>query len=443
LGRIGLSVAPGTEGRRVYAIANPGIFRSEDSGATWQRSTTDPRTVNAFGKIQVDPRNANVLFMPQTSLYRSTDGGKTFESFMGAPSGDDIRLIWVNPADSRHIILGVDQGAIISLNGGETWSNWYNQPTGQFYHVSTDNDFPYRVYAAQQDSGTVGTLSRSDYGEITDRDWAPIGGFEFCFIAPDPTDSNIIYSGGWYNTVIRFDRRSGQYATVFVPGSQHRNATMSPLLFSPQDPHTLYLATQFVMKTTDGGMSWQTISPDLAPPPQQPQAQGGRGARGGAISSLAPSHVQPGVIWAGTTSGLVHVTRDSGAKWDNVSAGLPSPGSITLLEASRHDAAGAYVALNSGQDGKPYIFRTHDFGRTWQKIVAGLDESAIARVIREDPVRKGLLYAGTENAAYVTFDDGDHWQSLQLNLPITSVRDLDVHGDDLVAATYGRSLDSG
>jgi photosystem II stability/assembly factor-like uncharacterized protein len=438
LGRIGISVAPGTQGRRIYAILSQGLFRSDDAGATWRRSTTDPR-LPTFNKVLVDPRNANVIYVPQTSLYRSTDGGQTFEPFMGAPSGDDARLIWVNPEDSRHIILGVDQGAIISMNGGETWSNWYNQPTGQFYHVSTDNDFPYRVYAAQQDSGTAAVLSRSDYGEITYRDWAPVGGFEFGFIVADPRDPNIVYSGGWYNTVIRFDRRTGQYAHVFVPSSKYRSAQMSPLVFSPQDPHTLYLGTQFVLKTTDGGMSWQAISPDLAPAPPQGQATGGRG-RGGAISSLAPSTRQAGMIWAGTTTGLVHLTRDAGAAWQDVSAGLPSPASITLLEASRHDPATAYVALNAGLDGKPYIFRTRDYGRTWQKIVEGLAETAIVRVVREDPVRKGLLYAGTETGVYVSFDDGERWQSLQLNLPTTSVRDLEVHGDDLVAATYGRAL---
>jgi hypothetical protein len=330
------------------------------------------------------------------------------------------------------MILGSDQGAIVSLDGGHTWSDWFTQPTGQFYHVITDDAFPYRAYAAQQDSGSVAVLSRSDFGRITYRDWFSTGAFESGYIAPDPSNLNFIYSVGWYGSVFRLDRTTGQIATVFAPGAKYRYTWETPLVFSPRDPKTMYLGMQYVLKTNDGARTWQEISPDLTEKQSDPT---------GVIQAIAPSAAQAGEIWVGTSTGLVQLTRDSGASWNNVTpAGLPESSEIRLIEASPTDPETAYVIVAPWADSHPNIYRTHDAGKTWQKIVTGLPEAGIARVVREDPVRKGLLYAGTETGVYVSFDGGDHWQPLQFNLPTTSVRDLKVHGNDLVAATYGRGL---
>lgn len=437
LGRIGVAVAPGTGGKRVYAIMNQGLYRSDDGGATWQQSTKDPRVVGSwyFSRAFVDPTNANNVYVSQTSMYRSTDAGKTFESYQGAPSGDDYHVLWIDPGNSKHIIMGVDQGAVISVNGGETWSDWYNQPTGQFYHVSTDSRFPYRVYAAQQDSGTTAVISRSDYGEITFRDWFSVAGFEACFIVPDPGNPNTIFAGGWYGSVVRFDRSTGQYAHVFVAGSKYRTNWDTPLVLSPQDPHTIYFGTQYVLKTTDEGVTWSEISPDLAEISQNEKK------RPGVLTVLAPSSAAAGEMWAGANTGVVQLTRNNGATWSRVSPpNVEGGGMIEMIEASPFDAGAAYVTVVPFMGSKPRIFRTHDFGKNWQETITGLPGDAVARVVREDPARKGLLYAGTETGVYFSFDDGDHWQSLQLNLPTSSVRDLTVHGDDLVAATYGRAL---
>jgi photosystem II stability/assembly factor-like uncharacterized protein len=440
MGRVGVAVASGTQGMRVYAIVTQGLFRSEDGGATWQRSTTDPRILGNgyFSRVFVDPKNADRVYVAQTSMYRSTDGGRSFEAWAGAPSGDDFHVLWINPTNPQNMILGVDQGAIITVDGGNTWSSWYNQATGQFYHVSTDQHFPYYVYAAQQDSGTAAVPSRSDYGEITYRDWAPTGGFEFSYIAPDPANANYVYAGGWYGTVLRYDKTTGQIVHLLVRNARYRTAQMAPIAFSPQDPHTLYAAAQYVLKSKDGGFNWQEVSPDLT---QKPEAAKGKSdPRRAVIYTIALSPVKAGVIWAGTGNGLIQVTKD-GKTWQNVTIpGLHERSSVTLVEASRHDAAAAYAVVNGFQELRPLIYRTRDYGQSWQLITTGLPESGNARVVREDPVGKGLLYAGTWNGVYFSLDDGDHWQSLQLNLPTATVTDLDVHGDDLVASTYGRSL---
>ena len=444
MGRSGVAASPGPTGRQVFAIVAQGVFRSDDAGNSWTHTTTDPRVIGNgyFSRIFVDPTNANTVYVAQTSMYRSADGGKTFQAWAGAPSGDDMHTLWINPTNSQYIILGVDQGAIVSSNGGSTWSSWYNQPTGQFYHVSTDNQFPYYIYAAQQDSGTVSVPNRSDYGEITYRDWAPIGGMEFAYITPDPLNVNNIYTGGWYGSVLRFDKTTGQLTHVFVRTPKYRTSNSPPIVFSPQDPHILYIGAQFVMETTDGGYSWREISPDLTQ--KSAASSGGAGPRGAAagpvIGTIAASTITAGEMWVGTSNGLVQVSQD-GQTWQDVTPpGLPARSTIIALEASRHDASEAFCVVNIPRDVRPYIYRTRDFGKSWQLVTSGLQDSAIARVVRTDPVRKGLLYAGTENGAYVSFDDGDHWKSLQLNLPTTSVRDLEVHGDDLVAATFGRSL---
>ncbi len=485
-GRIGIAIAPGNRGRRIFVILSAGLFRSDDGGATWQQITKDARILGSFyfSRIFVDPRNADVVYVMQTCSYRSTDGGKTFVAFKGAPGGDDYHTMWIDPQNSSHIIFGVDQGAVVSYNGGKSWTSWFNQPTGQFYHVITDNQFPYIAYAAQQDSGTAAVPSRSDYGEITFRDWFSIAGFEYSYIAPDPLHPNIVYSGGWYGSLVRYDRSTGQFTHVFARGKKHHASQMPPVVFSPQDPHTLYFSTQFVLKTTDEGQSWQEISPDLTVRPAEKKASrsvaprensvarlhdvkfalssGGPSAtlasaadneygdddededpnakRPPAITALVPSAVQSGLLWAGTTNGLVHRSDDA-VHWINVSPKeFTEDTQIISIEASPFDAATAYVTVQIRKDSMPYIYRTRDGGNSWQKITQGLAAGWVANAVREDSVRKGLLYAATANAVYVSFDDGDHWQSLQLNLPTTDMRDLAVHGNDLVVATYGRAL---
>jgi photosystem II stability/assembly factor-like uncharacterized protein len=485
LGRIGLAVAPGTRGQRVFAITEPGLFRSDDGGQTWRKITTDARVKGDlyFSRVFVDPNNADTVYVMQTTVYRSTDGGGKFTAYKGAPGGDDYHVLWIDPKNSQRMILGVDQGATISVDGGKTWSSWFNQPTGQFYHVITDNQFPYYSYAPQQDSGTVAVPNRSDYGEISFRDWFSIGGFEFCYIAPDPTNPNIVYSGGWYGSVVRFDKITGQITHVFVRSAKFRTSQMAPLVFSPQDSKTLYLGTQYVMKTTNAGESWQIISPDLTVPPGAPansekspagasghallsdenisldspkdgdemyaadldadekEFEQQRPNRPAALTALAPSTVQAGVIWAGASNGLIQRTQDDSQSWQNVTpTDLPAKSTIVAIEASHYDADTAYVVTQVSRVKHPFVYRTRDAGKSWQKITEGLEDSWLARVVREDPVRKGMLYAGTENALYVSFDDGDHWQSLQLNFPASDVRDIAVHGDDLVAATYGRAI---
>lgn len=451
-GRIGVVAAPGN--KRVYAIMNQGFFRSDDAGESWQQSTTDPRVVGSgyFSRAFVDPQNADVVYVMQTTMYRSVDGGKTFEAYRGTPSGEDDHVLWIAPDDSQRIILGTDQGVIISLNGGQSWSTWYNQATGQLYHVITDNSFPYYAYSSQQDSGSVVVPNRSDFGQITYREWFSTGSFESGYIAPDPANSNLIYSIGWFGTVLRMDRTTKQISTVFVPGAKYRYTWETPIVFSPKDTRALYLGMQHLLRTTDGAVTWQEISPDLTVKPatasalkahavdeeedEQPQA-----SAPGTIQAISPSPLQAGQIWVGTSTGLVQLTRDGGATWSSVTPpDLPSRSRVFLIEASPLDALTAYAVAAARNDLHPYIYRTRDAGKTWQKIVEGLPERGIARVVREDPARKGLLYAGTETGAYISFDGGDHWQPLQLNLPTTSVRDLAVHGTDLVAATYGRGL---
>src|ERR1700730_3641324 len=412
-GRVGIAVAPGTGGRRLYAILEQGFFRSDDGGKTWQQSTKDPRVIGSeyFSRVFVDTRNPDLLYVSQTSMYRSTDGGKTFEAFAGAPSGDDFHVAWIDPRDSARMIFGVDQGAIVTVDGGKTWSSWYNQPTGQFYHVSTDSLFPYRAYAAQQDSGTVGVLSRSDYGEILLQDWYSMGGFELAFITPDPAHPDLVYSGGWYGTVVRYNKSTGQVATVFERGQRYRASAMPPLVFSPQDASTLYLGMQFVLKTVDGGKKWKEISPDLTGYGEQeePEKPDPDKPRPPAITALSPSTVHSGLIWAGTSNRLVQLTRDDGKNWQNVSPpGLTEPTQILYVEASRHAPATAYLTVGAPRESTPpYVARTDDYGQTWKKIVNGFPEHEMVRVVREDSRRKGLLYAGTDTGVYVSWDDGN------------------------------------
>ena len=464
-GRIGIDVA--SDGKRVYALIpakRAGLFRSDDGGDTWVLQNADPRITSRawyFNSITIDPQNPDVIYIPNVALYRSEDGGKTISIVRGAPGGDDYHQIWVDPKNTASMVLGSDQGTTVSLDRGQTWSTWYNQPTAQLYHVITDDQFPYVVYGAQQDSGSAAVLSRTDHGQITTRDWFPAGGSESGYMAPDPKDPNIIYLSGAYGGVSRYNRRTGLSQDISpwpVPtfGSEinqrkYRDPWTPVLLFSPADSTTLYLGTQYVMKTVDGGLHWQTISPDLTGSTQQPASKvegpttiDNAKERGyGVVFTIAPSALNRETIWAGSDTGLIHLTRDGGKKWKDVTpTGLSAWSKISFIEASRYDPATAYAAVDRSRldDQAPYLYRTRDYGSSWQLITNGIAAHAFLRGIREDTEKKNLLFAGTELGVYVSFDDGDHWQSLQLNLPVTSVRDLTIHGDDLIVATHGRSF---
>jgi len=481
LGRIGLATAQG--GNRVYAVIaagrgdGAGFYRSDDGGATWAKSTADSRVTGSgyFGRVFIDPKDADTIYVAQTSLYRSTDGGHTFISFKGAPGGDDNHALWIDPMDSTRMIMASDQGATISQDKGATWSSWYNQPTAQIYHMSTDNRWPYWVYGTQQDSGSVATLSRGDYGAITFLDWDPVAAYEFGYIVPSPLDPNMVYAGGPGRGLVLLNRVNRQVQTIspsLSRAANYRTAQNPPLAFSPQDGHVFYMATQFLLETSDAGTHWKAISPDLTERPGSAEANAheeqqakataeantannGKPARTreasetltppnrSAINTFSPSPVAAGEIWAGTTNGLIQLTRDNGATWTKVTPeGLTQYSNISILEASHFDAGTAYAAVDRHEenDNAPHIYRTHDFGKTWQEVSSGIANGDFARVVREDPEHKGLLFAGTENATYVSFDDGDHWSDLRLNMPTTSVRDLHIRGNDLVAATYGRSF---
>jgi photosystem II stability/assembly factor-like uncharacterized protein len=456
LGRIGLCVAP-NEPSCLYAVVDAprlgGIYRSDDAGESWRRVSADQRVWGRgsdFAEVKADPKNKDVVYVCNTALYRSTDGAKTFTILKGAPGGDDYHTVWINPENPQIILLATDQGATVSVNGGETWSSWYNQPTAQFYHVVTDNQFPYWVYGGQQESGSAGVSSRGRDGQITFRDWYPVGTEEYGYVAPDPLDPNIIYGG----KVSRFDRRTGQVQNVApdaLRGGRYRFLRTAPLLFSPVDPHALYLGGNVLFRTTDAGRSWQVLSPDLSrEAPEVPDSIGAfrtpqlaRQPRRGVIYTVAPSYKDAAVIWCGTDDGLIHVTQDGGKTWANVTPpGLTAWSKVSVMDAGRFDAGTAYAAVNRIRldDQRPHIYRTHDFGRTWHEIVNGLPDNAPVNAVREDSVRRGLLFAGTERAIHVSFDDGDHWQSLRLNMPATSMRDLVVHNDDLVVGTHGRSF---
>jgi photosystem II stability/assembly factor-like uncharacterized protein len=467
-GRAGVAVAQGTHGKRIYAAIDAkdaGLYRSDDGGDTWTRVNDDSRITGRawyFSSITVDPNDPEVVYIPNVALYKLSDGGKTLSIVRGAPGGDDYHQLWIDPANSLHMVLATDQGTSVTLNGGLTWSTWYNQPTAQFYHVVTDNDFPYHVYGAQQDSGTAAIASHTDHGQIDTRDWFTVGGSESGYIAPDPKDPNIFYVSGTYGSVARFDRRTSQSQNIApapMPGPlsseiserKYRDPWTPVLVFSPAQPAALYLGAQYVMKTLDGGLHWQVISPDLTGAKKQANAKregpvtvDNAKERGyGVVYTIAPSPLSGAEIWAGTDTGLIHLTRDAGKTWFNVTPpGLSDWSKITQIEVSHFTAGGAYAAVDRHRldDMHPYLFRTRDYGKTWQPIVSGIADHAFLNCIREDPKRKGLLFSATEFGVYVSFDDGEHWLPLQLNLPVTSVRDLAVHNDDLVIATHGRSF---
>ena len=477
-GRVGVAVAP--DGKRVYALieskteANKsGLYRSDDGGNTWALANADPRLTSRawyFNRITIDPHYPDVIYIPNVALYRSEDGGRTISVVRGAPGGDDYHELWIDPKNSASMILATDQGTTISLNRGQTWSTWYNQPTGQFYHVTTDNQFPYAVYGTEQDSGSAAVLSRTDHAQITPRDWFGAGPSESGYMVVDPKDSSIIYVSGTYGAVSRFNRRTGLSQDITpwpaiawdseIHERKYRDPWTPVLALSPANPTTLYLGTQYVMKTGDGGLHWETISPDLTgatqdadnakekkaqdaptmgPPPMEKAKRAGYGV----VFTIAPSPLNSDLIWAGSDTGLIHLTRDGGKNWKDVTPpGLSGWSKISLIEASHFDPAVAYAAVDRGRldDQTPYIYRTRDYGASWQLVTSGITAPAFLRAVREDPQSRGLLFAGTEFGVYVSWDDGDHWQSLQLNLPVTGVRDLTIHGDDLVIATFGRAF---
>jgi len=455
LGRIGFAIAP-TNPNRLYAtVESPqlgGIYRSDDAGETWKRSTSDNRyygRASDFAELKVDPTNADIVYSANVVTWKSIDGGQTWNAFRGAPGGDDYHRIWINPNNRDIMLIASDQGAIITVNGGETFSSWYNQPTAQFYHVSTDNAFPYNVYGGQQESGSVGIASRGNDGQTTFREWHPVAVEEYGYVAADPLDPNIIYGG----KISKYDKRTGQVQNISpeaVRNGRYRFLRTAPVLFSPIDPKTLYFAGNVLFKTRDGGNSWQVISPDLTrdmwdiPPSVGIYTTNDLKtmARRGVIYTIAPSFKDINTIWAGTDDGLIHVTRDGGKTWKNVTP--PDVGSwskVSIMEASHTDVNTAYAAVNRIRcdDMRPHIYKTSDGGKTWKEIVNDLPNDPI-NTVREDPQRKGLLFAGSERAVYVSFDDGAHWQSLRLNMPASSIRDLVIKGDDIVVGTHGRSF---
>ena len=455
LGRIGFAIAP-TDPNRIYAtVESPrfgGVYRSDDAGESWKLLTNDNRYFGRssdFAELKVDPTNPDIVYSANVVTWKSTDAGQTWNAFRGAPGGDDYHRIWINPNNHDIILIASDQGAIITVNGGETFSSWYNQPTAQFYHVSTDNAFPYNVYGGQQESGSVGIPSRGNDGQITFHEWHPVGVEEYGYVAADPLDPNIIYGG----KISKFDKRTGQVQDISpesVRSGKYRFLRTAPVLFSPIDKKTLYFAGNVLFRTTNGGSNWQVMSPDLARESWDIPASVGiytsnelkTMPRRGVIYTIAPSFKDINTIWAGTDDGLIHVTKDGGKTWKNVTPPeITSWSKVSIMEASHTDVNTAYAAVNRIRvdDMHPHIYKTSDGGKSWKEIVNGLPKDPI-NTVREDPLRKGLLFAGSEKAVYVSFDDGEHWQSLRLNMPATSIRDLVVKDDDIVVGTHGRSF---
>ncbi len=453
-----LAVSPSSPRSLVAAVGTrkgAALYRSDDAGETWRVATDDKRPGNGIGGgdlpvVRFDPQNPDIVYSASVVCWKSTDGGKTWTGFRGAPGGDDYQNVWINPDHTDIIFLGSDQGAIVSVNGGRTWSSWYNQSTAQLFHVNADNAFPYRLYSGQQESGSVGIASRGNDGAITFRDWHPVAAEEYGYAVPDPLDSDIIYGG----KLTRYDRRTDQ-ATDITPrpfrSPEFRMIRTQPIVFSPLDPHLLYFAANTLWQSRDRGDTWQQISPDLTRKSAELPASIGkykeeaakRMTQRGVIYTVAPSSIKRDRIWIGTDDGLIQLTNDSGRNWSDVTPAQLSPWKkVSIIEASHFDGETAYAAINTLRldDIHPHILRTRDGGRHWDEIVRGLPDGETTNVVREDPQRKGLLFTGTERGVYVSFDDGENWGSLRLNLPATSVRDLIVKNDDLAIGTHGRGF---
>ncbi len=481
-GRTGVAIS--ADGQRVYALIEAkisGLYVSRDGGENWLLVNADERLTSRawyFSRVTVDPSDPDTIYVPNVALLGSTDGGKTLTVVRGAPGGDDYHELWVDPKNRDRLLLGTDQGTIVSLDRGASWSTWYNQPTAQLYHVTTDDRFPYTVYGAQQDSGGAGVPSRTDHGQITARDWFLASSSESGYLALDPKNPDILYASGSYGSVLRWERRrslaqdvSPWPVTVFgteIAQRKYRDPWTPPLVFSPVDKTSLYLGAQYVLKTIDGGLHWREISPDLtggkvasAAAKAVAAGSGNPSARNptdnaptptpekaislgyGTLATVAPSYLDQNVLWTGSDTGIISLTRNGGLTWTNVTPpGIQPWSRVSLIEPSHFDAAVAYAAVERHRmdDRAPYVYRTRDFGKSWEAITTGLEAPNFVWGVREDPRRRGLLFAGTEFGIEVSFDDGGHWQPLQLNLPVTSVRDMTVHGADLVVATHGRSF---
>jgi photosystem II stability/assembly factor-like uncharacterized protein len=464
-----LGIAPSSP-RRIFATIEAGdegtgIFRSDDAGESWTRITSDKRPTSRVNEAvpHVHPTDPETVIVTDIVSFKSTDGGRTFVPFKGAPGGDDNQNIWWNPINPDIMLLVADQGAVVTLNGGETWSSWYTQPTSALFHVMTDNAFPYRVCGGQQDSGSVCIASRGNDGQITFREWHPVGVEEYGYAAPDPRNPDLIYGG----KVTRYDRRTGQVSDVGPvlagrgrggPAAAgrpvYRTVRTQPVVFSQIAPHPLFYANNVLWKSLDGGLNWSQISPDLTRETWDvPKSVGTytdrvqRRERGGipaqVIYTIGPSYLDINRIWIGTDDGLIHTTADGGLHWTNVTPPQLTPFmKVFTIDPGRFDPLTAYAAVNTLRldDMNPHIYRTHDGGKTWNEIVRGIPGGAPVSVVREDPKRKGLLFAGSETQVYVSFDDGDNWQSLRLNMAASSVRDLVVKDDDVVVGTHGRGI---
>jgi len=465
MGRIELAVAAGHHAQRVWASVETadggGLYRSEDGGDHWALVNSDSSLASSYmGWLTADPGDGDIVWAGGQPLRRSTDAGATFSIVRSSPGGDDYHALWIDPEDPKRMITGADQGAVVTFNGGKSWSSWYNQPTGQFYRLAVDDRFPYRLYSGQQDSGTVSIASRSDYGRISFRDWNPVGGDERDGDIPDPLNPDIVYGAGLGGRISKWDARTAQVQNISPwPVSsyaanprdvRYRYDWITPLAISAAAPHAMYTAAQVVFRSTDGGDSWQTISPDLSGADQTESdcvddvpVNRATGCGYGSVFAIAPSPLKDGMVWVGTNNGRVHVTTNGGGDWHDVTPeGLEDWSKVNLIDASAIDTDTAYIAIDRhrSNDFTPRAYVTHDTGSSWREIGNGLPSGTYVNVVREDPKQAGLLYAGTSRGVHVSFDDGEHWQSLQLNLPTTGINDLVVHEDDLAIATQGRAL---
>jgi photosystem II stability/assembly factor-like uncharacterized protein len=459
VGRIGIAVAPSTP-QRVYVTLDSdakhgGVYRSDDAGATWTHTDGEERIWTRgwyFSGITVDPKKPDVLYVMDTATYRSVDGGKSFDAIRGAPGGDDYHTLWIDPADGNRMILGSDQGVVVSVNGAQTWSTWYNQPTGQFYHVITDNAFPWNAYGAQQDSGAATAPSSTKYATISQQDFRPIDvGGESGSIAPDPLHPGLVYGGTVTKENLATGWEQNVDPTLSYPTTTWRNTWTLPIAISPADKTSIYFGRQNVFRSRSGGKTWQIVSPDLSRANEGTPANldattlaDNNGlSRHGVVYTIAPSPLSASLVWAGTDDGNVWVTHDDAKTWSNVTPpALTSWSKVGIVDASHFDSATAYIAVDRHrlEDYRAYIYRTHDGGKTWTPIANGIPDGSFVNAVREDPQSRGLLYAGTERGVYVSFDDGNHWESLQLNLPVSSVRDLAFRGNDVIVATHGRAF---